>query len=258
MAVEIHPSSVVEPGAQLGEDVKIGPFCVVGPEVRLGDRTVLRSHASVTGRTTLGAGCEVWPFASVGGKTQDLKYKGGSPGLRIGDRTVIRECATLSCATYDGDDTLVGSDCLLMAYVHVAHDCIVGNRVIMANNATLAGHVIVEDDAILGGMAGVHQFVKIGRMCILGGCTKAVKDIPPYMTADGDPVKVYGTNKVGLERHGIAAETQKTLLQAYKIVYRSSLLTEAALRKIEAELPRSPELDHFVAFIRGSQRGIAR
>ena len=258
MAVEIHPSSVVEPGAQLGEDVKIGPFCVVGPEVRLGDRTVLRSHASVTGRTTLGAGCEVWPFASVGGKTQDLKYKGGSPGLQIGDRTVIRECATLSCATYDGDDTLVGSDCLLMAYVHVAHDCIVGNRVIMANNATLAGHVIVEDDAILGGRAGVHQFVKIGRMCILGGCTKAVKDIPPYMTADGDPVKVYGTNKVGLERHGIPAETQKTLLQAYKIVYRSSLLTEAALRKIEAELPRSPELDHFVAFIRGSQRGIAR
>ena len=258
MSVNIHPSSVVAPGAQLGEDVEIGPFCVVGPEVAIGDRTVLRSHASVTGRTTLGSGCEVWPFASVGGKTQDLKYKGGSPGLRVGDNTVIRECATLSCATYADGETRVGSGCLLMAYVHVAHDCIVGDRVIMANNATLAGHVVVEDDAILGGMAGVHQFVRIGRMCILGGCTKAVKDIPPFMTADGDPVKVYGPNKIGLERHGISPETQKALLKAYKIVYRSSLLTEPALEKIEAELPKSAELAHFVEFIRGSQRGIAR
>lgn len=258
MAVTIHPSSVVAPGAQLGEDVEIGPFCVVGPDVSIGDRTVLRSHVSVTGRTVLGSGCEVWPFASVGGKTQDLKYKGGKPGLRVGDNTVIRECATLSCATFEDGETRVGSGCLLMAYVHVAHDCIVGDRVIMANNATLAGHVIVEDDAILGGMAGVHQFVRIGRMCILGGCTKAVKDIPPYMTADGDPVKVYGTNKIGLERHGISPETRHALQQAYKIVYRTSLLTEAALARIEAELPHSPELDHFVSFIRSSQRGLAR
>lgn len=258
MATRIHPSSVIESGAELGVDVEVGPFCYVGSNVRLGDRTVLRSHVSLTGHTTLGSACEVWPFASVGGKTQDLKYKGGAPRLTIGDSTVIRECATLSCATSDGDETRVGSHCLLMAYVHVAHDCIVGNHVIMANNATLAGHVVVEDDAILGGMAGVHQFVRIGRMCILGGCTKAVKDIPPFMMADGDPVKVYGTNKIGLERHQISVETQHALRQAYKILFRTSLLTAPALEQIEAQLPHSPELDHFVAFVRNSQRGIAK
>ena len=258
MGVTIHPLAVVAPGAELGEDVAIGPFCVVGPNVRLGDGVVLRSHASVDGHATLGAGCEVWPFASVGGKTQDLKYKGGAPRLEVGEQTVIRECATLNCATYDGDATRVGSKCLIMAYCHVAHDCVVGDRVIMANNATLAGHVVVEDDAILGGMSGIHQFVRIGRMSILGGVTKAVKDVPPYMMADGDPLKVYGPNKVGLERHGVSAETQQALKQAYKIVYRMDLMMAKALERIEAEVAPSPEVKAFVDFIRGSERGIAK
>ncbi|MDR0994588.1 MAG: acyl-ACP--UDP-N-acetylglucosamine O-acyltransferase [Verrucomicrobiota bacterium] len=258
MAVEIHSLAVVEKGAELGADVSIGPFCVVGPHVRLGDGTRLRSHVSVTGHTTLGARCEVWPFASVGGKTQDLKYKGGAPRLVVGDETVIREAATLSCATADGDETRVGSHCLVMAYCHIAHDCVVGNRVILANNATLAGHVTVEDDAILGGMSGVHQFVRIGRMCMLGGCTKAVKDVPPFMIADGDPIKIFGINKVGLTRRGLPEEIQQTLKQAYRILYRSDLLTAQALEKMEAELPASPELDHFVSFIRNSERGITK
>jgi UDP-N-acetylglucosamine acyltransferase len=234
MGVSIHPLAVVQPGAELGEEVSIGPFCQVGAEVRLGDRAVLRSHVNVEGRTVLGAGCEVWPFANVGGKTQDLKYKGGTPRLVVGENTVIRECATLNCATFDGGETRVGSKCLVMAYCHVAHDCIVGDRVIMANNATLAGHVVIEDDAIIGGLTGIHQFVRIGRMSILGGFTKAVKDVPPYMMADGDPLKIFGPNKVGLERHGVSAETQQALKQAYKIVFRTDLTTAKALERIEA------------------------
>ena len=258
MAVSIHSLAVVAPGAELGTDVTIGPFCTVGPNVRLGDGVVLRSHVSVDGHATLGAGCEVWPFASVGGKTQDLKYKGGAPRLVVGEQTVIRECVTLNCATFDGGETRVGSKCLIMAYCHVAHDCIVGDRVIMANNATLAGHVIIEDDAILGGMAGIHQFVRIGRMSILGGVTKAVKDVPPYMMADGDPLKVYGPNKVGLERHGVSPEAQMLLKQAYKIVYRMDLTTAKALERIEAELAPLPEVRNFVEFIRKSERGISK
>lgn len=258
MGVSIHPLAVVQPGAELGEDVSIGPFCQVGANVRLGDRVVLRSHVNVDGHTTLGAGGEVWPFASVGGKTQDLKFKGGAPRLVVGERTVIRECATLNCATFDGGETRVGSACLVMAYCHVAHDCLVGDRVIMANNATLAGHVIVEDDAIIGGLTGVHQFVRIGRMSILGGFTKAVKDVPPFMMADGDPLKIFGPNKVGLERHGVSAETQQALKQAYKIVYRTDLTTAKALERIEAEVPASPEMEAFVDFIRKSERGISK
>ena len=258
MGVTIHPLAVVQPGAELGEDVSIGPFCLVGPHVRLGDRAILRSHVSVDGHATLGAGCEVWPFASVGGKTQDLKFKGGAPRLVVGENTVIRECATLNCATFDGGETRVGSKCLIMAYCHVAHDCLVGDRVVMANNATLAGHVVIEDDAIIGGLTGVHQFVRVGQMSILGGFTKAVKDVPPYMMADGDPLKIFGPNKVGLERHGVSAETQQALKEAYKIVFRMDLTTAKALERIEAEIAPSPEIQHFAEFIRKSERGISR
>jgi len=258
MAVSIHPLAVVDPAAELGEDVSIGPFCTVGPNAHLGDRTCLRSHVSVDGHTSLGADCEVWPFASLGGKTQDLKCKGEAQKLIVGDKVVIRECATLNCATFDDGETRVGSNCLIMAYCHIAHDCLVGNRVIMANNATLAGHVTIEDDAILGGMAGVHQFVRIGRMCIVGGVTKAVKDVPPYMMADGDPMRIYGPNKVGLARHGVTPETQQLLKKAYKIVFRTDLTTAKALERIEAELDPAPEIKEFVEFIRNSERGIAK
>ena len=258
MGTNIHPLAVVHPGAELGADVVVGPFCAVGEHVRLGDRVTLRSHVSVEGHTTLGAGCEVWPFASVGGKTQDLKYKGGAPRLVVGEQTVIRECATLNCATFDGGETRVGARCLIMAYCHVAHDCIVGDHVIMANNATLAGHVLVEDEAIIGGLTGVHQFVRIGRMSIVGGAAKVVKDVPPYMMADGSPLRVFGPNKVGLERHGVSAETQRALKAAHRLVYRENLRVAEALERIEAEVEKSAEVDAFVAFIRGSERGITR
>jgi len=254
----VHPLAVVEPGAELGEGVVVGPFCRVGAHVHLGEGVVLRSHVNVEGHTTLGAGCEVWPHANVGGRTQDVKYAGGAPRLAVGARTKIRECATLNCATRDGAETRVGEDCLLMAYCHVAHDCQLGDRVIMANNATLGGHVVVEDDAIIGGLTGIHQFVRIGRMSILGGVTKAVKDVPPYMMADGDPLRVYGPNKVGLERHQVPVEARLALKQAYRLLFRTTLTTAQALETIEAELPAGPEIRAFVEFVRKSKRGIAR
>lgn len=258
MGVGIHPQALVHPDAKLGEGVNVGPFCTVGADVTLGDGVRLRSHVNVEGHTTLGAGCEVWPFASVGVRTQDLKYKGGNPRLVVGANTVIREYATLSCATFDGDETRVGADCLVMAYCHIAHDCILGDRVIMANASTLAGHVLVEDDAIVGGLTGVHQFVRIGRMCIVGGAAKVVKDVPPYMMADGVPLRVYGPNKVGLKRKGVSAEAQEALKQVYRIVYRSDLTIAKALERIAAEAPPLPEVEAFADFIRSSERGIAR
>ncbi len=258
MAVDIHPLSVVEPGAQLGENVKIGPFCRVGPLVKLSDGVVLRSHVCVDGATTVGPRCEIWPFASVGTKTQDLKYAGGNPRLRVGADTVVRECATISCATAPDGETVVGNHCLVMAYCHIAHDCVVGDGVIMSNNATLAGHVHVGENAVLGGMAGIHQFVRVGAMCMVGGCTKLVKDVPPYMMVDGDPAKIFGPNKIGLERRGVPPETRQALRDAFKILWHSNLLVGPALAKIESDLPPSPELANFLSFVRSSERGIIR
>lgn len=253
----IHPSALVAEGAKLAADVEIGPFCTVGPHVEIGAGTRLISHVVVDGWTRIGAGCTLFPFCSVGLKTQDLKYKGGAPRAEVGDRTVIRESATIHAATFDGDVTRVGSDCLIMAYAHVAHDCVVGNRVIMANVATLAGHVIVEDQAIIGGLAAVHQFVRIGRLAILGGCTKVVKDIPPFMTADGNPAEVRMINKLGLERAGFTEATQAAVKQAFRILYRENLITSKACERIEQELGSVPEVQALLAFVRSSQRGIA-
>ena len=252
----IHPSAVVAAGARLADDVEVGPFCTVGPDVQIGSGTRLISHCVVDGHTTVGAGCTLFPFCSVGLQTQDLKFKGGAPKTRIGDRTVIRESATIHAATFDGQETVVGSDCLIMAYGHVAHDCIVGDRVIMANAATLAGHVIVEDRAIIGGLAGVHQFVRIGRLAILGGCTKIVKDVPPYMMADGNPAAVRTINKLGIERAGLGDEAQSGIKQAFRLLYREELNTTEALRRMEGELSAVPEVAELIRFIRSAQRGI--
>lgn len=257
MAV-IHELAVVDPAARLAEDVVVGPFCVVGPEVELGAGTVLKSHVNVAGRTVLGAGCTVWPFASIGTQTQDLKFAGGSPGVRIGEGTTLREYVTVNAATADGVDTVVGRRCHIMAYSHVAHDCVVGDEVIMANAATLAGHVVVEDQAIIGGLVGVHQFVRIGRLSITGGCAKIVQDVPPFMTADGNPLAVRGINKIGLERRGIAAETVRAVKEAYRILYRRKLGVKDAVAEMRASLPDVPELTHLEEFLLASERGITR
>lgn len=252
----LHPTALVDPGAELGADVEIGPYCIVGPNVRLGDGVRLLSHVVVAGHTTLGARCEAHPFASIGGKTQDLKYRGGAPRLEVGAGTVIRESATLNCATDDGGVTRVGSRCLMMAYSHVAHDCVVGDEVILANCVALAGHVTVEDQAILGGLSAVHQFVRVGRLSITGGCTKVIQDVPPYMMADGSPARIPSPNLTGLKRRGVGEAAQRQLKQAHRLLYREGLSTSQALARMERELDPGPEVNHLLEFIRGSERGI--
>jgi UDP-N-acetylglucosamine acyltransferase len=254
----IHALAVVHPSARLGEDVVVGPFCTVGPEVEIGAGTELKSHVNVDGRTRIGAGCTIWPFASVGTQTQDLKFAGGSPGVIIGDGTTLREYVTVNAATADGVDTVVGKKCHIMAYAHVAHDCVVGNEVIMANAATLAGHVIVEDQAIIGGLTGVHQFVRVGRLSITGGCAKVVQDVPPFMMADGNPLAVRGINKIGLERRGVPPETVRALKEMYRMIYRRKLGVKDAVQEMKAALPDFPELAHLESFLLTSERGISR
>lgn len=253
----IHPTAVIEPGASIGEDAVIGPYCVIGGQVTIGRGTHLMNHVVVNGFTSIGEHCTIFPFASLGQQTQDLKFKGGTPGVKIGSHVTIRESVTVNAATYDGDFTTVGDHCHIMAYAHIAHDCHVGHRVIMANNATLAGHVIVEDQSILGGLTAVHQFVRIGRLSITGGCSKVVKDIPPFAMADGNPLQVHTINKIGLERAGVSEETQRVLKEAYKIIYRKNLTVAAALEAM-GQLAPSPELEQLASFLRNSERGITR
>jgi UDP-N-acetylglucosamine acyltransferase len=254
----IHPTAVVHPKARIGDDCEIGPYCVVGEQVVLGPRCRLHSHVVVQGHTKLGEGNEIFPFASIGFKTQDLKWKGGVTRTEIGDNNTFREYVTVHSATGDGETTLIGSGNHILAYSHVAHNVRLGNHVIMSNVATLAGHVIVEDHAIVGGLAAVHQFCRIGRMAIIGGCSKVVQDVPPFMLADGNPAETRTINKVGLERNGVAEEVQSALRQAYKILFREGLTISNALAKIEQTLPKSPELEHLIAFVRTSERGISK
>ncbi len=252
---EIHESAIIAPGAEIGSDVTIGPYCTVGEYVKIGDGTTLKSHVVVDGNTTIGQKCEIFPFACIGTQTQDLKFKGGETFVEIGNATTLREYVTVNSGTNEGEVTRVGSGCHVMAYCHVAHACNVGNGVIMANCATLAGEVTVEDQAILGGMAGVHQFVRIGRMSIVGGCTKVTQDCMPYMTIDGNPARTRGLNRLGLDRRGVESDVQKRLKQAHKILCRQDLATRQALDRIVEEIESCLEVDYLVSFVRNSERG---
>jgi len=255
---QIHPTAVIAAGAELDETVDIGPYCVIGPHVKIGGGTHLKAHVVVDGRTSIGSQCTIFPFASIGSQTQDLKYSGGETFVEIGDRTTLRESVTVNSGTHEGEVTRIGSDCHVMAYAHVAHACQIGNHVIMANCATLAGDVIVEDFAVLGGMAGVHQFVRIGKLCILGGCTKVTQDCLPYMIIDGNPARVRGPNKIGLQRNSIGEDAQRMLKQAYRMFCRDSLSTRGAVEKIRNELDGCVEIEHLLSFVEGSERGIVK
>jgi UDP-N-acetylglucosamine acyltransferase len=254
----VHPSSVIHPGAQIGPDCEIGPYCLIGEHVTLGAGCRLHSHAVVDGHTKLGKENEIFPFACIGKKTQDLKWKGGVTRLEIGDNNVFREGVTVHCATSDGDATVIGSNNLLLNCAHVAHDCVLGSRIILSGYAGLAGHVHVEDHAILSGYVAVHQFCRIGKFSMIGGCSSVRQDVPPFMIADGTPVNICTINKVGLERAGFSEETQNVLRQAYKIIYREGLTIPNALVKIEKELPPLPEVQYLVQFVRTSERGISK
>jgi UDP-N-acetylglucosamine acyltransferase len=254
----IHPTAVIHKKAQIGADCVIGPYCVIGENVSLGGRCHLHSHVVIDGHTALGECNEIFPFASIGLKTQDLKWKGGVTRTVIGSHNTFREYVTIHSATSDGEATTVGSHNHILAYCHIAHNVTLGNHVIMSNVATLAGHIVVEDRAVIGGLAAVHQFCRIGTMSIIGGCSKVVQDVPPYMLADGNPARSRTINKVGLERNGVSEEAQTALKQAYKILFRERLTIPNALAKIESDLAPLPELRRLADFVRASERGISK
>ena len=254
----IHPTAIIHPTAKVGANCDIGPYCIIGEHVTLGDGCKLHSHVVIDGHTTLGKSNELFPFACIGLKTQDLKWTGGTSFTRIGDHNTFREHVTVHGATGDGDATILGSHNTLLACTHVAHDCRLGDHIIMSNLATLAGHVTVGDHAVIGGLAAVHQFCRIGRMAIIGGCSKVVQDVPPFMLADGNPAGTRTLNKVGLERNGVGEEAQEALKKCYKILFREDLTVANALAKIEADVKQLPEVQHLVAFVRGTERGISK
>jgi len=254
----IHPSAVIHPKAQIAADCQIGPYCVIGEHVVLGPACRLHSHVVLDGHTRLGQGNEVFPFASIGLKTQDLKWKGGITRTEIGDHNTFRECVTVHSATGDGESTVIGSHNTILAYSHIAHNVTLGNHIIMSNVATLAGHVRVEDGAVVGGLAAVHQFCRIGRLSMIGGCSKVVQDVPPFMIADGNPAETRTVNKVGLERNGISEEAQAALRQAYRLLFREGLTIPNSVARIEQELTPLPEIQHLVQFVRTSERGICK
>jgi UDP-N-acetylglucosamine acyltransferase len=254
----ISATALIHPKAQVGAGCEIGPYCVIGEHVTLGKGCRLHSHVVIDGHTTLGDENEIFPFACIGLKTQDLKWMGGLTRTRIGNHNTFREFVTIHSATGDGEETIVGSDNHILAYSHIAHNVTLGNHVIMSNVATLAGHICVEDHAVIGGLAAVHQFCRIGAMAIIGGCSKVVQDVPPYMLADGNPAKTRTINKVGLERNGVSEQAQGALKQAHRMLFREGLTIPNALAKIEGALPPLPEIQHLVKFVRASERGISK
>lgn len=260
MTASVHPTAIVSSEARIGARVSIGPFAIVGPNVTLGDGVVLHPHAIVDGHTTLGEGVEVFPGAAIGLRPQDLKYDGSPTLLSIGARTVLRECATVQPGTSgEGSGrTVVGSDCLIMAYSHVAHDCVIGDRVIIANGTQIAGHCTIENGAILGGVTTVHQFVRVGARVITGASTRVVQDIPPFMTADGHPARLYGLNLIGLQRAKLSPAVISALKNAYKSIFLrgpySSMIAEVE-RTLAIEFP---EVAQLCAFLRASSRGVTR
>jgi UDP-N-acetylglucosamine acyltransferase len=254
---EVDTTARVSPGAVLGPGVRIGPYSVVGPQVVLGARTVLDSHVVVQGPAALGRDNHLYPFSSVGLAPQDLKYKGEASRLEIGDRNVIREFVTIHRGTAGGGGvTRIGSDNLFQAHAHVAHDCRVGNHTVFGHGAVLAGHVDVMDHATIGAYSGVHQFCRIGPHAFLGGFTVATKDVLPYSKTVGNRARIYGINRVGLERRRFAPEAIAAIRQAYRVLLQSRLNTSGAVARLEAEGPFTPEVRSITAFIRSSSRGV--
>ena len=254
----IHETAVIHPGARIGKDVEIGPYSVIGEHVIIGDGTQIGAHVVIDGWTSIGKNCRFFSSACIGMEPQDLKFKGEKSYVFIGDNTTFREFATVNRATGEGEETRVGSNCLLMEYTHIAHNCTIGNYVIMSNNAGCAGHVVVEDRAIISGMSGVHQFVKIGRNAMIGGLSKVVQDVPPFVIADGRPAKVCGLNSVGIARAGISEQTRHNLKKAYKTLYRAGLSLNEAIAVMEQELDSTEEIEHLLRFLRNADRGICR
>ena len=258
--LNIHPTAIVHPEARLAEGVEIGPYSIIGAHVAVGRDTKVGSHVVIDGWTTIGERNHIFPFSSIGMAPQDIGYKEDEETyLIIGDDNIIRESATIHRATTKEDrKTEIGNKNFLMAYSHVAHDCKLGNNIIMANSVALGGHIVIDDYAIIGGIVCIHQFVKIGSHCMIGGGSAVVQDIPPYVSAAGIHAKLYGLNLIGLKRRGFTEEALNNIKRVYKVVFRSGLMLEEALKKAEAEMPDSGEVRYFIEFLRSTKRGITR
>ena len=257
-SVQIHPTAIVDAGAEIGAGTIIGPYCVVHADVVLGEKCCLQNHVTLAGPMRAGARNKFFAHCSIGQQTQDLKYEGEPTYLEIGDENTFREFVTVNRSTTSKGKTRIGNCGNFLAYSHIGHDCTVGDSVVFSNNGTLAGHVQIGDHAIMGGLTAVHQFCRVGRYAITGGCSKIVQDVPPFMIADGNPAKVRGINLVGLERSGFAPEKVKEIKEAFRLIYRSKLNTRQAVEAIRQELPASDEIKQILEFIEQSERGIIR
>ncbi|HEX6998445.1 MAG TPA: acyl-ACP--UDP-N-acetylglucosamine O-acyltransferase [Gammaproteobacteria bacterium] len=255
----IDPRAVIDPRARLHDDVHVGPFAVIGPHVEIGRGTRVEAHAVIKGPTVLGEDNHIFQFASIGDDPQDKKYQGEETRLVIGDRNTIREYTTINRGTVqDKGVTTVGNDNWIMAYSHIAHDCVVGDHTIFANNASIAGHVVVGDYAVLGGFTAVHQFCRIGPHAMLAMFSYVTMDVPAYVTASGRPVTPRGINAEGLKRRGFTAEQLRNIREAYRIVYRMGLKLEEAMAEVESRAASQPELVPFLDSLRNATRGLAR
>jgi UDP-N-acetylglucosamine acyltransferase len=251
----IHPTALVDPNAQLAQGVWIGPYCIVEGGTEIGKGTILESNVTVKRGTSIGERCRIWPHVVLGHEPQDLKFKGEESFLRIGNDNMFREMVTLHRATGEGQATTIGNSNVLMAYVHVGHNCTIGSNNLISNSTGIAGHVTIEDKVVIGGFVGVHQFVHIGKMAMVGGVSKVVQDVPPFCMADGRPAKTHGLNIRGLRRNGVASEERTQVANAVKLLFRTGLNTTDALERIRAEIPASPTLDYLTSFIERVREG---
>lgn len=256
--MDIHSTAIVHVKAKLADNVSVGPYAIIGEHVSVASGTQVGSSTVLEGHTMIGENCRIFTGAVIGSIPQDLKFKNEKSFLEIGSNNMIREYVTINPGSGKNSKTIIGNGNLLMAYSHVAHNCIIGNDTVIANVGTLAGHVEIGDGAVIGGVVAIHQFVRVGVFSIVGGCSKVTKDIPPYSTCDGHPARVYGLNSLGLKRAGISQETIVNLKQAYKILFRQQLSTSHALERVKEEIPASAEVSYLIEFIQHSKRGICR
>jgi len=257
--MKIHPTAIISPEAEIAEGVEIGAYSIIGPDVHIGKHTVVGPHVVIESHTDIGERCRIYQFAAIGAAPQDLKFKGEKTRVIIGNDNTIREFVTIHRATAaDTGTTVMGDHNLIMAYSHIAHNCILDNHIIMVNAANLAGHIHVEDYAIIGGLSGVHQFTRIGAHCMIGGASAVTRDVAPYLIAAGNHATTHGLNVVGLKRRGFDDETINAIKRAYTLVFRSSLLLKTAIDRIREEVDDVPEVRHFLEFIEKSQRGLCR
>jgi UDP-N-acetylglucosamine acyltransferase len=255
----IHPTALVDAKAEIESDVEIGPYSVIHGGVHIGSGVRIGSHVVIEPYVTIGPDCQIFQYAALGAVPQSVKFEGEKTFVKVGRGTVLREFVTVHRGTgFGGGITEIGEENYLMAYTHVAHDCRTGRKVMMANNATLAGHIIIGDHATIGGLTAVHQFVRIGQYAFIGGKSAVVKDVPPYVIAAGDRVKLHGLNSVGLKRHGFSAQSLSALKKTYRIIFRIGLTLNEAIERVKAEVEQVPEVVTFIEFIQSSSRGITR